>query len=1317
MRLKRWLTLLLMVTLGLAHTTLGAAATHPSHHAVSPPPATGHLGGAEDPLADLGWQWGDISLAPGSRGILVADWDADGHNEVLTAHGSLIIVLRHAANYRFEQEWAGPVGPGWGLADLNGDDDLELWILNGDGRLVSYAPHSHNPTVLGDLGDTDGVQVTGALMADLLQDGQQELLVLLQSGSTWHLRTYDLPSLSQTWAYTLDYTGDVWGGPGLAVGQVDDDRAMEIIVGFGAVVDRALSVEQWFYNEGFGIEMGTADVDADGRDEIVGMSGWYRITAFDVDLRTPKWQIETGSDHDSLYLADVAGDPTPEILVGEGQWGEVKVYDAQNQQLLWGVDNPEHGVSGIGVGDANDDGELDLIWGAGWTSSGADHLYLTPISRRSYTFASPDYDGPYRVVAMQMDEDDPLELVVFTASSDSGYGGPTHFILDSASGAEEPGLELAIDAGAYNTSLSANVDGDPYQELVLSTGNDLYTLDHDGSPLTRHSFSASLTPVWVGDADSDGQLELVSTTGDRINTHRLDTLEYEWQSVRFGQGVRDAAVGDIDQDGHMEIVFHGPNSYLQAYDGVTHLLEWQMASTQRVSAVAIGNADAAGSLEIAVVECGRLTFYDGLTRELITQTVHIAEGYYGTTDLAFAHMTSSPHPQLVAASGEGVFLFQHPYDELPAQTLGLASAAVALCDTDNDHHMDVLVGHGLGIARYRLREPFPDIVPPAARAQTPAAGADLVSRNAFAEAGFNEDINLLTINETTAQLQAAGSPIPVDLSYDAATRVVRLSPQSLLPADSTITVWLGPGLQDLAGNGLDGNLNGVGGEPDDAFSWQFSTGSGVDRTGPVVHELVLAPNPAWAGMPVRLSADIDDTDPSAASTVRRAEYWLDELGTPGTGAPLAAVDGGWDERQEHGHATLDTTGWSGDHFVYVQAEDSVGNWGAPAMMTLTLESELPANWPTFGQNPAHTGYNAAQTGVTGYTLAWERDLNGLFGVSGPALQQVAIANGIVVANVDSRTSGGVIALDVEDGNELWRCTFVGKFSVNPASIAYGNVYFQQCNHGSDTYLFALNAVTGEEVWRAPFGAQWEAYYAPAVADGKVFINGGAYGGIYAFDAFDGDQLWFAGLPQYDQWTPAHSQGVVYSYVEGVLKAWDPEYGTELWSLALGWDWEGWSMDRMAVVSGDAAYVTNSSGYRAGDLVAVDLATHTEKWRVPGAFAGTPAAADDQVFALDGTVLRVYDADTGDELWSYTADETLHGAPLVTAGNVYVASADHTWVLDRSTGALVWEQDQGGWLAVANDQLFIAQPNGELAAYSKGVYHAVFLPVVIKQAAG
>lgn len=1258
-----------------------------------------------DPMVDLVWRWGDINLAPGSAGIQIMDWDADGVNETFVAHSAMIFAIRHTGDYRFEQFWAVPNKVGWGMADFLFGSGEELWVVDPAGWIEIYRPFAFESSSRRQVSLPSNAVVLRALTDDLFGDGRTQMLLLVRVGSEFRLLAYELPLLQQVWEYALDVPSGTYGDPIMIVAQVDTDPAKEVILNYGAVIDPSQSVEQWFYNEGFGIAIEAANIDADAAAELISLSGWYYVTAFDVDLQTPKWQIETGSDHDSLLVADVTGNAFPEILVGEGQWGNVVVYDSQTQARLWAVQNPEHGVSGIGVGDADDDGELDLIWGSGWTSTGADHLYLTPVSRQQPTFTFPDYDGPYLAAPLQMDEDDALELVVFTQGTNSGYGDGAHFVLDSMTGEQETGLGLDITStSSYYTSwqvLMGNVDTDPGQELILSIGNDLYLFDHTGARLVKRSFSTGITPRWVGDVDGDGELELVAHTSNRVTVHAIATLEYEWQSVTHSPGVSDLDVGDVDGDGRMEIVFHGAQSSVKAYDGQTHLLDWQMPAAQRASGIAVGNADGAGNLEILVIEDNTVKVYDGATRVLLHTGANLGVSNYDQWDVDLVTMTFSPYPQLIVVGGGKAFLFRHPYDDAPLQTVSGDVRNQVTSDTDGDGHLDLLFGQSVGLMRHRVREPFPDLTPPFARAVTPAPGATLVSRNAFAVARFSEAMDAASIIPANAQLRSGVTALPANLSYDRATRLLRLTPQGLLPANSQIVVWLGPGLTDEAGNGLDGNLNGVGGEPGDAVTWQFQTGAGIDESGPTITGMTLTPNPAWAGMPVAVDAVADDIHPQAASTVMGAEYFLDAPGVAGTGIPLQAVDGRFDERREEISVRIDTTGWTADRVVYMHALDSVGNWGEFSQMTLDIQPEAIANWPTYGQNPGHTGYNDTQTGAAGFTLAWERDLFSLLGVAGARpLAQVAVANGVVAASVDT-SNGGVVVLDASSGSQLWRRTFTNKHSINPPTIAYGTVYFQQGNHGGDSFLFALNVLTGQEMWRSPFGAQWESYYAPTVSNGKVFVNGGYYGGMYAYDAFEGSELWFVGLPQYDEWTPAFYNGVVYSWVEGVLTAWNPNYGTQIWSLNLGWNWTGWSMDRVAAITDGAAFVINN-GPSSLQLVAIDLASRNVRWQADGAFTVSPVVADNTVYALDGTTLRAYAADTGAEQWSFNAGETLFGAPVATANDVYIASQTRTWVIDRTTHLATWQVNKGGWLTVANNQLFIAQRDGKLAAYDIAV---------------
>ncbi|MCP4543669.1 MAG: Ig-like domain-containing protein, partial [Chloroflexi bacterium] len=246
------------------------------------------------------------------------------------------------------------------------------------------------------------------------------------------------------------------------------------------------------------------------------------------------------------------------------------------------------------------------------------------------------------------------------------------------------------------------------------------------------------------------------------------------------------------------LLFYELGRYLQAYDGQTRQLEWQLPDDQQVFGLAVADIDDDGALEVALIEGGEIVFYDALTFE----PVHTSSVVWGPRpgDLMFVQLLSTSHPQLVIAGDEQLAIFYHPFDQEPIQSLDVAQAGVTWMDLDRDHYMDLLVGHQLGVTRYRMSEEFIDVAPPIARLLTPIADVDAVSLDTFARVSFDKAIKPDTIITDNIQLLVNGSPTAIDLSYDDETHILDLKPQSLLPPYSAITVWLEPNIQDLLGN-------------------------------------------------------------------------------------------------------------------------------------------------------------------------------------------------------------------------------------------------------------------------------------------------------------------------------------------------------------------------------------------------------------------------------------------------------------------------------------------------------------------------------------
>lgn len=356
---------------------------------------------------------------------------------------------------------------------------------------------------------------------------------------------------------------------------------------------------------------------------------------------------------------------------------------------------------------------------------------------------------------------------------------------------------------------------------------------------------------------------------------------------------------------------------------------------------------------------------------------------------------------------------------------------------------------------------------------------------------------------------------------------------------------------------------------------------------------------------------------------------------------------------------------------------------------------LPDTWPTYQFDSAHSGHVPVILEPPTFSVRWTRTV-----AAGRALNPVSGGDGLVFVSTQTYFGGGeaLFALDARDGQRLWAKDFGSVFSVNPPAYAYGNVYIQTGDHASDTWLHAFDGLTGDRIFKSGHEAQWERYYAPTIRDGMVYVDGGYYGGMYAFDAFSGGQSWFHALPQYDQWTPAVDDTLAYAYVGSYspgLYAFDRLTGQASFTIAdPNFEWNGWSMNLAPVLGefGDAIAVHD------GRLISFDLAGRRIRWQFDRLYSGQASVAHGTIYALANGRLAAVDERTGADLWSWQAPEgALSGPFIVTESHILVGSATRVHAVDLATRTDAWSYPAAGALSLANDTLYIASANGTLTA--------------------
>jgi outer membrane protein assembly factor BamB len=334
------------------------------------------------------------------------------------------------------------------------------------------------------------------------------------------------------------------------------------------------------------------------------------------------------------------------------------------------------------------------------------------------------------------------------------------------------------------------------------------------------------------------------------------------------------------------------------------------------------------------------------------------------------------------------------------------------------------------------------------------------------------------------------------------------------------------------------------------------------------------------------------------------------------------------------------------------------------------------------------------------------------------------------------------AWDANTGNLEWTYnpgTWYGQWA-SAAASAYGLVF----EHNQDTYLYAINASTGELVWKAKGpGVGYSGLL--TIGGGKVYSLMGEYQyrdfetGEYAhseyncYDALTGELIWSApietgGGPSIHECIaygnlyiipiPGSPQKPgIWEYSSSTLdEVWCISSETKDWSMLLSdtaHTGEGagptdlalkWKFTADSSIQSSAAVVDGTAYFAsmAGTVYAVDAETGAAKWQYP---IGSPmkssvAVANGKVFtgSDDGNVYCL-DAATGNKLWQadvggvkinpiadprgLSSASDVRASPIVYGNKVYVGALDgNLYCLDMTTGAISWKYQTGGPIIAA-----------------------------------
>ena len=325
--------------------------------------------------------------------------------------------------------------------------------------------------------------------------------------------------------------------------------------------------------------------------------------------------------------------------------------------------------------------------------------------------------------------------------------------------------------------------------------------------------------------------------------------------------------------------------------------------------------------------------------------------------------------------------------------------------------------------------------------------------------------------------------------------------------------------------------------------------------------------------------------------------------------------------------------------------------------------------------------------------AWARSIGAHIHGGSPVLADGRLF--LVGADFSDGTTSVVVALDAVTGDELWRAS-PGADVRNAPAIA-GEVLVVPASSG---VLIGYHVATGEELWRHDLGAgvtRNRAVLHAAVASDGTAVYAGVHGRYAALAPVSGDALWDGVPAEGNSLASLAAAAVAGGLVIGTvgrgregLFAWDAATGDERWRVdppaTIG-------VQGSPVVSEDEARVYFANA--AGVIHAVELATGGEVWRTAlfsentdwdYAVTATPALAHGLLFVpttYDWFV--ALDAATGEEAWRIAAGESvLHVSHARTTASSFSAPP-------LVTGSILWVPGADGFLrahdAVSGDELW------------------------------
>lgn len=436
------------------------------------------------------------------------------------------------------------------------------------------APHTLYDAVTTDL----GVSVDAVAVGDVSGDGRADVIAVsaepLDGESDASVFVLVQGANGALGAATSRAYGDTLARVGLALGDLDEDGLLDVVVGtsqgFVVLISRGAGElappvqvdDDNALTEDDADVVHVVDIDQDGHLDVVTL-GWDRGVRVAYGLGDGSFSetedlASVGQGYNDAEVGDVNGDGRPDYVVMSGQSNaQLGVHPNDGAGGLGAavVVNLPNGTvgSGLGVGDLDDDGLTDVVVAQAGNDRIVPH-YQTDAHKLAAGTAIPAVDGAGTVAVVDIDVDGDDDVVV----AHGGWMAVGLYLQDGGNLGPERVFELPYTTAYGAQALSVgDITGDTCPDVVIggaSTG--LVTLrggcwpDADGDGVRDDEDSCPLVPDTGADRDGDGVGDACDVCPDDVNIDQADA-----DGDGFGDAcdicptVGDTAQSDADADG------------------------------------------------------------------------------------------------------------------------------------------------------------------------------------------------------------------------------------------------------------------------------------------------------------------------------------------------------------------------------------------------------------------------------------------------------------------------------------------------------------------------------------------------------------------------------------------------------------------------------------------------------------------------------------------------------------------------------------------------------------------------------------------------